>query len=146
MHARLRVAAAIWFVTLLLGMPVVLLASSFLVPNISGHGDVSVVPFLILPLLPPLVAAFTTRLTSGYAVRASGHAILAAPTVLGCFAGLGAAVFVGADRTRALGFIALAALSLAGAVAGSFMRWSAPPWVVGLAVGIMMVVLAFLAS
>ncbi len=146
MQARLRVAAAIWFVTVLLGIPVVLLASSFLVPNISGHGDVSIVPFLILPLLPPLLAAFATKLTSAYAVRASGNAICAAPTVLGCFAGVAAAVFVGADRTRALGFIALGALSLAGAVAGSFMRWSAPPWVVGMAVGILMVVLAVLAS
>ena len=51
MNVRIRVAAAIWLVTLLLGLPAVLLAFSFLVPNITGHGDVSVVPFLILPLL-----------------------------------------------------------------------------------------------
>jgi hypothetical protein len=146
MSTRVRIAVAVWFVAVLLAIPAGVLSFWFLVPNVSGHGEVSVLPFLILPLIPPLIAASATMLMSGYASRTSGNAIFAGPTVFGCFAGVAAAAILGADRSPAVAFTGLGILAVAGAVAGTFIQIAAPPWLVGIAVGIMILLAAFLAS
>ena len=85
-------------------------------------------------------------LMSDYAARASDNDIFAAPTVVGCCAGFAAAVVLGADRARALAFIAVGILPLAGAVAGTYVQWPGRPWMVGIAIGILTLLVAFLAS
>jgi hypothetical protein len=143
MNARLRIAAVSSVVTLLLAILAAVLSFLLLFPYM-GTGAPSVVTFLILPLLPALVAALATKLMSAYAERVSANAIFAAPTVLGCCAGLAAGALVVSESAQPIAFVALGLMPMAGAVAGSVIPWRAPPWAVGLVAGVIMLMLVFL--
>jgi hypothetical protein len=142
MSARIRIAAASWVVTMLLAIPAAVLSLLLLLPFMGGGGP-SVVVFLILPL-PALVAALATRLMSGYAARVSANTIFAAPTVLGCCAGLAAGALVVSASAQPIAFVIFGIVSLAGAVAGTVIPWPGPPWMVGLAIGVSTLMLFYL--
>lgn len=142
MSARIRIAAASWFVTMLLAIPAALLSFLVLLPFM-GVGAPSAVAYVILPL-PALVAGLATRLMSAYAARVSANTIFAAPTVLGCFAGCTAGALVVSASSQPIAFVIFGIVSLAGAVAGTVIPWPAPPWVAGLVVAVITLMLVFL--
>ena len=144
MNARIRIAAASWVVTILLAIPAALLSLLVLMPFVGG-GAPSAVAYVILPL-PALVAGLATRLMSAYAARVSANTIYAAPTVLGCFAGCAAGALIVSASSQPIAFVIFGIASLAGAVAGTVIPWPAPPWVAGLVVGGITLMLVLLMS
>ena len=138
MDARIRIAAAIWFVTMLLAVPAAFVMFLLVVStvNLSGHGQVSTTPFLVVALVPPLVAALATHLMSAYAARASNQQVHAGPVVLACTAGSLFGFWLGSSAGAAAAVLSIASMSFAGAVAGTFVPLAIRPRTVGIALAV----------
>jgi hypothetical protein len=140
MGMRLRIAVTIWLVTMLLAVPAAMLTLLvvLMTTGFSRQGQ-SVLPPLLVALVPPAVAALATRLMSAYASSESAQAMQAGPIVLGSAAGLAAGGVIGSVGSVAGALLGMGIFSAAGAVAGSFVGWPLRARTVGIAIAIVTV-------
>jgi hypothetical protein len=147
MDARIRIAAAVWLLTMALAVPAGAVMFLIVVStmNLSGHGQVSIAPLLVVALVPPLMAALAARLMAPHVARVSGQQIHAGPVVLGCVAGFLFGWWLGSSG-GALAFITIAMGSFAGALAGTFIQAPVRPLIVGIAFAIVTELTVLLSS
>ena len=148
MSARIRIARAVWLATLLLAIPAAGVMFLIVVStvNLSGHGQVSRAPFLVVALVPAIVAALATKLTSSYVSRTSNGTTHAGPVVLGCAAGFLFGWWLGSSAGGATTLLTIAIASFAGAVAGTYIAIAIRPIAVGIAFAIVTELTVLLSS
>ena len=146
--ARKRIASAIWFVTTLLTVPAAFVMFLMVVStvNLSGHGEVSTTPMFAVALVPAVVAAAATRLTSAYAARTSNQQIHAGPAVLGNQVGFLFGFWLGSAGGAVGALFSIAIFSFIGTFAGTFVPLQMRPVTAGVAVAIVTELTVLLSS